>query len=302
LISPGSLPAPAPDQLVFVERARLGIQFTERMSGYLVEVPTDLSDDPSGASWPTADRERSNEWRIECTLTVLSEDLERLLMDPDHEARLLGTVTVNASGFPRTPMTVTGGHFHLFRVDPDRVETRRLEYEMEFAGGGSSYRLRGFKEVRNALPWKAWAALSTCFISLSGPTESGRYYWGVLTLSVADFVRQLGTTRVRHAQRLAERVDGTVGFLGFFARRVLRSYGRAIAPSVIATPDPPRAPIRSVKVKVSKTIRVMTSDNVPVRLTSYNQGPGRPPVILVPGFTTTASSFATPTVDRNLVE
>jgi len=296
------LPIPSADRLVFAERSRLGLQFTERMSGYFSKQCPGFQDDLTNACQQAAERGRADGARIECTLTVMSDDLERMLMEPDHAAGLVGTVTINALGLPQRSMTIGDGRFCLFQVDTERVETRFMWYGMRFAEKAeAAYYLLGFKKVSNAPPWQAWSGLSTCFFTLFDE-KTDDFYHGVLTLQIGDFLRQLGTIRVRHAQRLVERIDGTIGFLGFFARRIIASYGNVFAPSVIATPDPPVARVRPVGAQIDKPIKVVTSDGVPIRLTSYNRGRGRKPVMLVPGFTTTASSFATPTVRTNLVE
>jgi cholesterol oxidase len=124
---------------------------------------------------------------------------------------------------------------------------------------------------------------------------------GVLRLSLGDFLKQLGTVRVPGAQHLGERLDGTTRFVGFFAQILLNTYGRALAPSTVAVADapPPLAPVRRHTREARMT--VATSDGITIQLTRY-RGSRYGPVLLVPGFTTVADSFDTPTVEENLVQ
>jgi cholesterol oxidase len=117
----------------------------------------------------------------------------------------------------------------------------------------------------------------------------------------------LTTIRIRNAHRFVERVDGVARFIGFFARIVVSTYGRVVAPSTVAIGDAPypRVP-RNPRVRQRAKIDVNTSDGVVIQLTRYIGEAAGPnllgPVLLVPGFTTVASSFNTPTVETNLVQ
>jgi len=61
-------------------------------------------------------------------LTIESEDVERLIEDPRHPARMVGTV--QAPSLSDKPFTVTDGVFNLFEVDPSAPENRRMDYAM----------------------------------------------------------------------------------------------------------------------------------------------------------------------------
>ena len=90
-IPPGvALAPPEPDRIWFSERAALGLRFTERMTGSFF--PSDRVGAP--------DTER-----IECTLTVLVDDLERMMNGWAHEARLIGTLI--APSLATGPLTVS---------------------------------------------------------------------------------------------------------------------------------------------------------------------------------------------------
>lgn len=67
----------------------LGIQFSGTMKGYLSAWVT-------GDYQAAADRGKADDSRFEFTLTIISDDLDRMLADPMHQARLIGTVKAPA--------------------------------------------------------------------------------------------------------------------------------------------------------------------------------------------------------------
>jgi cholesterol oxidase len=296
-------PSRSPEALRFTETLRPGLQLTEKMSGHFRVT--------AAGGGPGAPRGRERH-PLEFTLTIISDDLERMLTDSCHTAKLAGTVT--SERLSRRPMTVTSGEFGLFVPDPDRVETRRLHYWMELisdeqlaSGKRRVYLIKGSKRVRNALPTHAWADLSTLHIRIRDVTDSERgvpFGKGHLTLSVTDFLRQLGTIRARNAHRLTQRLDAAARFAGFFAGMLFSTYGRMLARATVSIPDAPPARFRSSQNFTGYV--VATSDKTQVHLTRYlrPQASMRPPkaVILSPGFSVSASSFATGTVDTNLVD
>jgi cholesterol oxidase len=241
--------------------------------------------------------------RMACTLTIVAADLEGMLRDRSHASRVVGTVVI-ADG---SPMAVRDGTFRLFVVRPDRVETRRMVYQMRVRpeGGETDWFIEGYKEIRNSRPHHAWPDLTTLYVTIStnGYGRQGHVVReGILRLSLGDFLKQLTTTlRVRNARSVAERLDGAARFIGFFARVILGTYGRVFAPSTVAVADapPPLSPNRRWPPELRAPIP--TSDGVRIQLTRYCGG-RRGPVLLVPGFTTVAASFDTPTVNRNLVQ
>jgi cholesterol oxidase len=304
-------PFPRPTGFHFTERLRPGVEFSERMSGWFADaqIVTDPDhncedSDPFKAACRRAkEQSERDKGGLEGTFTVISDDLERMLIEPRHEARLVGSVW--APALSRRPMTISDGYFHFLEVDPDRVETRRMVYRMRLvAETGRAYSVWGFKEVRNSLPWKAWGDLTTLYVAIvsEGPEgQAGPYLkFGILRISGSDFLRQLTTIRARHVHRFAERVDGPVRFISAFAGIVRNTYGRILADSIIATPDvPPRTwPTRH---EPAPPIAVSTSDGYRIHLTRYRGGRSGP-VILAAGLGVAASSYAADTVETNLVE
>lgn len=307
MIPPAASPLSAAtqaDRIRFTERVSRGLQFTERMTGCIaaaVDAPDEISACRRAAA-PGVPESR----KMSCTVTIVSDDLEAMLRDRRHRARMVGTVTIG--DHPPTP--IREGEFRLFEVRADRVETRRMRYRMKLrlADTRTEYFIEGYKEIRNSLPHRAWPDLTTLYVTVStgGYGQTGRVdFQGVLNLSLGDFLRQLGTIRVRNAHRFVERLDGVIRFVGFFAHIMVSTYGRALAPSTVAIADAPmpEAPRRRQdrQWKPGPLIPVSTSDGVTVHLTRYHAG-SKGPVLLVPGFTTVASSFDSGTVETSLVQ
>ena len=304
---PVTSPLPLPneaDRIRFTERVSRGLQFTERMTGYIAAAV----DDPGETSdcWKATARVAPESRKMACTVTIVSDDLEAMLRDRRHRARMVGTVTIG----DYSPTPIREGEFRLFEVRADRVETRRMRYRMKLrlADTRTEYFIEGYKEIRNSPPHRAWPDLTTLYVTVStgGYGQKGRVgFRGVLNLSVGDFLRQLGTIRVRNAHRFVERVDGVIRFVGFFARVVLSTYGRVLAPSTVAIADAPvpEYPRRRQERqwKPEPPTPVITSDGVMIHLTRYRAG-SKGPVLLVPGFTTVASSFDNGTVETSLVQ
>ncbi|HET8577525.1 MAG TPA: GMC oxidoreductase [Methylomirabilota bacterium] len=308
--------APArPSGIWFSERLRSGLGFSERMTGWIGDaeaVPEDEADTGEAetedvarfkaACQRAARRGEQADTGFEAIFTVISDDLERMLTEPRHEARLVGTV--RALALSERPMTVRDGYFHFLKVDPDRVETRQMVYRMRLISDtGRSYFVWGVKEARKSLPWKCWGDLTTLYVAVVADGPDGQadpsLRLGILRLSGGNVLRQLSTIRTRHVRRFVERIDGPVRFLGAFLKIVRNLYGHLLADSIIATPDapPPRWPQRARPAPIA----VETSDGFWIHLTRYRGDPNRP-VILAPGLGVAGSSYAADTVETNLVE
>ncbi len=72
------------------EAPRLGIQFTETMKGFFSNVAFETYEQ----SWIKGKKDKSH---FEFTLTVVSDDLERMLEDQEHKAKIMGTVLAPSS-------------------------------------------------------------------------------------------------------------------------------------------------------------------------------------------------------------
>jgi cholesterol oxidase len=199
-------------------RALLGLQFTEKMTGFL---SANVKDDFARG----AKQGQEEGSAFEFTLTIIADDLNALLDRPEHLARTLGTVT--APFISPQPLTVTAGEFHLFVQDPDRPHTRQMRYRMKMTTpAGRAYYFYGFKVIHDDPGFDAWADNTTLYSTLyDGDSQDspvlGR---GILVITPEDFARQLTTIQVTNAPSPEQQLAAKVRFGRFFTGVLFDTY------------------------------------------------------------------------------
>lgn len=200
------------------EPEHIGVEFTERMSGFFS--PSEKIDFQRGYRKGEADQTS-----FTFILTIESEDVERLIEDPRHPARMVGTV--QAPSLSDKPFTVTDGVFNLFEVDPSDPGNRRMDYAMRLtAESGRTWWCTGFKLIHHGRGLHVWEETSTLFLTIyEGVDETGPVYGrGILTISPADFARQLTTIRATNAPSRLAGLAATARFGRFFAGVLFDTY------------------------------------------------------------------------------
>lgn len=201
----------------------VGIEFTESMAGWF---SANSGDDYEAAAAAGA-RAGSG---LRFVLTIVSEDLKAMLSDPEHTARMTGTV--EAPALSDQPMTVDDGEFNLFVADPDNPDVRRMRYRMRMmAADGKLCYFEGFKLLQDSSPVQVWPQTTTLYITIHDGADAtgpvlGR---GVLVIAPQDFLRQLTTMRATNAQTLAERLGAELRFGEAFAGVLMKTYGHISA-------------------------------------------------------------------------
>lgn len=272
-----------------------GIRFTERMQGYFMRGDFTDFEQAEAAG-------RSSNSPFEFTLTIVSEDLEQMLLDPEHPARMHGTVS--APSLSVTPLQVSDGQFSLFAEDPDRPGYRRMVYRMQLnAEDGSAYRFNGFKVIPKSQGKAPWADTTTLYITVSaadGGTEAtiGK---GILKIAPDDFLRQLTTMEVTHVADSGRRLAYLLRFGHFFAGTLFDIYGGIFARPSAFDPRAPARKKRPLRTRAPEVYGLTTADDVQLRLTRYRGG-GKGPVLLSHGLGVSSRIFTIDTIDTNLVE
>lgn len=290
-----TLSATQPAQPEALEIRPLGIQFTETMRGH---ISTEVTD----AHRAAAARGEAAGSPLSFTLTVVSDDLDAMLADPTHEARMVGTV--HAPALSPDPLTVTKGVFNLFVDDPDRAGGRLMRYRMKLsAEEGTHYHLTGFKSIRNDPGLDVWADTTTLYVTVhKGDTDRGPVVAkGTLTISPKDFAVQLTTIEITNASSLAERLEATTRFGTFFAGSLFEVYGGVVAPLDRLDANAPARKKRPLRVCAPEIHPFATEDGVRLLLTRY-QGGYKGPVILSHGLGVSSRIFAVDTIETNLLE
>lgn len=274
----------------------LGLQFTESMRGeYSTSVLKDFPHPEASEAWQSTSP-------FEFTLTVLWDDLERVLADPAAVASLTGTVT--APALSPEPMTVTDGVFNLFIPDPTRVNSRRMHYRITLeTRAGQQFHVEGLKLIHDDPGFDLWADTTTLYATVhDGPTPAGPILGlAVLRMLPEDFLRQIATIEVLNApSRRAER-EAAAKFVRLFLGALFDAYAGAWGRPVLSDPRLPPRLHRPLRLPQAKRQFVTTNDGVQIGLTRYRGG-DKGPVILTPGFGTSTVAFLLDTIETNLTE
>jgi cholesterol oxidase len=301
------------------DRYAPAMEFTETMEGW---ISTDVPSQPSarGAiSDPFAlavARGQLADTPISFRLTLATDNLWTMATAADRPATATGWITCAA--LDPEPLHVVGGRFHLLPPDADRVETWIMTYDLPARrAAGTTLRFVGHKYLHKQPGSNPWTDLTRLFVTITDEQER-LVAQGIMTLDLQDFVRQAATLELSPRREGIARFR-PIGdaieryFLASFAagvgNTVLHAYGGILADlnNFSATYDQPagrqrvRRPLRpSAEPVVPHPIKADV-DGARLLLTRYGSG-RRGPVVLAPGFSVRADSFAIDTVDENLVE
>jgi cholesterol oxidase len=281
-------PGPAPP---------LGLEFTERMSGF---VSTSVTDDFAAGRKAAKDAGES----LTYVLTVRTDDLDHFISDPSHQVRMSGTV--EAPALSSMPLAATRGTFNMLIEDPEHAGTRQMQYRMLLTDqDGREYWFYGFKIVRrDRSPLELWPDTTTMYVTLyDGRSDASPVLGkGILRISAADFMRQMTTMHGINARNRREQLEATVRFYAFFSGTLIDVYGGIFARQSDFDPDAPPRKRRLLRVDAPEMHAITTGDGVDLRLTRYRGKEGKGPVLLTHGLGVSSSIFTIDTIETNLVE
>jgi cholesterol oxidase len=275
--------------------AQVGIQFTEKMRGY---ISTSVTDDYDAA----AKAGKRDDSPFSFVLTIVSDDLEQMLTDPDHQARMVGTV--EAPALSPDPLSASEGVFNLFVEDPAQVGAKLMRYRMKLTTeAGQRYLFSGFKTIRDDPGLDTWPDTTTLYVTLhEGEDEadlvSGR---GILTIAPSDFLQQMRTMQVTNASNTAQRLEATARFGKNFAGVLYETYGGIFAGPTAIDPNAPPRKKRALRVPPPELHPIRTDDGQELLLSRYRGG-HKGPVILAHGLGVSSSIFSIDTIETNLLE
>jgi cholesterol oxidase len=286
----------APTVTVPVQAAKPGVQFTETMKGFFSTA--EKQDFEKGAA---AGKQAGSSFQF--ILTIVSDDVEKMLADADHKAAVAGTVT--APALSAQALTASEGVFQLLTEDPNRVETRNLIYRMKLTSEeGKTYYFHGIKFVHDDPGEDVWKDTTTLFITVyDGDSEAAAVLGkGILEIKPQDFAIQLQTMQVTNVENPQKRMEWTAKFGQYFAGVLFDTYGGVVVKQNRIDPTkPPKRKKRPLRMEAPEVYWIKTDDDVKVRLTRYAGGT-KGPVVLSPGFGVSTMSFSTDTIETNLPE
>jgi cholesterol oxidase len=269
----------------------IGFQFTEDMRGFAARGQTNYEDgfrDGKASGTP-----------LMFHLTIKTDDLDRFIAVPEHQAQTLGYVESPLVG-GRCPVEV--GTFNLF-VDTADAQHKRMKYRLFFRdGSGAKRTLAGHKEVQNA-PGNLdiWAATTTLYTNIfEGHIEEAEeaaatpFATGILHISIADFAKELTTVRA-FAPTPGERVAAVARFGKLFAGSLWDTY--AHLPSFHYEPYQREIPLYTTEGVHGAEITThpfTTADKLGLTLQRFKRAPSNDVVLLVHGLTTSTDMFIMP--------
>lgn len=278
----------------------LGIEFTERMQGYVSTRVTDASEPARYRDGESLGREENSP--ISFVLTIATQDVDKLIKDPAHEARMFGTV--EAPAISDKALHVTEGWFNLFIDDPDHINTREMRYRMRLASeDDGDFYFTGYKVMNQNRGLDEWSDTTTLYTTIrSGPDENGTLLaQGVLRISVHDFSRQLRTMRVLNAKSVGERLEKTAEFGKYFAGVLYRTYGGVFAEPTRFDPNVRPRKARQLRLPAPEVHPFRTDDGVELLLTRFRGGT-KGPVLVAHGLGVSSKIFTIDTIDTCLAE
>ena len=239
---------------------------------------------------------------FEVILTIVAEDLERLVTDETYESGMVGTA--RAPALSAQPLAVTEGRFRLLSADPGRAGGKNMHYGMKLTSiEGNSYWFEGTKYIKDDAGLDLWADSTTLYIAVSqggapGGALLGR---GVLHIRATDFFKQLRATRAVNAHSASERLRAVARFGTYFAGNLWDVYGGVFAGSTAFDPDAPPRKKRALRAGAPEVHDLATPDGTALRLTRYRGG-AKGPVLLAHDLGGSSSIFSIDTIETNLLE
>jgi cholesterol oxidase len=274
----------------------VGVEFTERMSGF---VSTSVKDDYAAG----AKAAKAASQPLSFILTIHAADLERFVGEPEHEARMAGTV--NAPALSPKPLAVADGTFNLFTDDSEHVDTKNMRYRMRLTDEqGREYWFEGFKVIHEGGGLDVWPDTTTLYVTLhDGPDDQSPVLGkGILRIAPADFMRQMTTMRATNAGGRIGQIEATAKFGKFFAGTLFDLYGGIFARESEFDPNAPPRKRRQLRVDAPEVHTVTTDDRVELRLARYRGAQAKGPVLVTHGLGVSSAIFTIDTVETNLLE
>lgn len=187
-----------------------GITFRETMAGGFALGTTD----------PEVGARSKDELAMHATIHI--HDIDTFIADPQHKAKLTGTIDFAPMGLG---MVATSGVFGLFSPSGDPALTYMV-YELSFAHGGHRWYLAGKKHVKLGSPLRLWGETTTLYTTLhqgtdaTGPVKGA----GVLSLGVVELLKLLTTLEATDSDSFLESATAKAKFFRFFSSELTRSY------------------------------------------------------------------------------
>jgi predicted acylesterase/phospholipase RssA len=194
---------------------KLGFTFREKMEGGFALGETDPQ---QGAQ---LGHDAGNTFTMHGT--ILIQDLDRFMSDPDHAGSITGRIDFAPLGLN---LPSTSGVFNLFSPSDDPT-TKYMVYELGFnASDSTPYYMAGKKIVEQGPITEMWKATTTLYTELyKGSGKTGPVVGaGVLSLGMADLLAMVPTMHATNANSPGEAAEAISKFGKFFLGELWETY------------------------------------------------------------------------------
>ncbi len=275
-----------------VDTSAAGIEFTERMAGY-------VSDKRGADHAEAAATGKAAGADFSFTVAVRIGDIDAFIRDPAHAGTLSGTAMCSA--LSPDPLDISNGVFRLMRRSDEQVETRLFEYLMTLTTrDGRTFDFKGVKYVHDDRRADLVADTTTLFIDLAETGTTGNAARGILRIKPLDFAKQVRTLKPIGGGSHIERASAVAKFGALFAGQLFDVYGDIFAP--VRRFDPERArKKRGLRAGEPEVHGFTTADGKRLRLARYKGG-AKGPLLFSHGLGVSSLTFRIDTIDTNLLE
>jgi predicted patatin/cPLA2 family phospholipase len=215
--SPDGLPL-TPD-VTKMKTPTLGFTFREKMSGHFA----------LGETVPQAGEKAGRAAGTEMAMhaTILIDDLDKFIANPDHLGGLVGNIDFTPYG---KAIPATRGVFNLFSPAND-PKMKLMVYELAFEHDGQRYYLAGHKEVKDDPGLDLWKDSTTLFSTLHrGDDKTAPVIGaGILSLGPIELTKMVGTMHATGTDSAVEQARALTRFGKFFMGELWNSYIARIA-------------------------------------------------------------------------
>jgi cholesterol oxidase len=201
----------------------LGFTFSETMSGGIALGETDPQRGLAAGNAAHTVLDMHN--------TILIDDLDRFISDPDHLASISGSIDWPPFG---RGIPCPRGVFNLFSPTTDPA-LKLMIYELAFEHDGKPYYMAGHKEVRIHPLLDLWKDTTTLYSQIhQSPDKSGPVVAaGIVSLSPLQLMKMVGTFRAVNASGPAQAAEAVSKFGSFFMGELWETYVRKAAGGVL---------------------------------------------------------------------
>jgi cholesterol oxidase len=273
-----------------IHNGTVTLEFTEDMKGFVAFGQTNYEEGYKEG--------KEADTYLRFHLTIKTDDLDRFLRAPEHEAKAIGYIECEQLGGRRP---VEKGTFNLF-VDSADLNRKKMTYRLFMRDtNGQPLTLSGFKSVQDNVGLDVWKDTTTLFTNIFGghisqdqEPSAPVMAAGILRIKWLDFLKQLTTFRT-DGPTFSDRVEAIDKFGKYFLGSLWEVYGPSCTPKMI--PYEREIPLYTTEGITGAEITThpfVTADKLSLSLLRFRREPCDDVVLILHGLTTSSDMFIMP--------